>query len=251
MKRRRAAMKLTVTERAEPSSADGRPADGGLSSRRRGCRTACRSPAATRPVGRPGGARGRDDARRLDLGRGRCRKPGRDEIEVTSEPLVSWAKRHRRAALAGDPRRGGAGGVAADRLPRAGDLGQRPARARGRRGAGADRRLHLGRSRSRCRWSSRSASSSSSRSGATSLIKDQLGSSLLFWLVEGILRTAIFIGYLVGDQPPARPAAGVRVPRRRAQDDLLLRGGRPADARARRASTRASTRAAGRASCWS
>jgi uncharacterized protein YqhQ len=32
--------------------------------------------------------------------------------------------------------------------------------------------------------------------GATSLIKDQLGSSILFWLVEGILRTAIFIGYL-------------------------------------------------------
>src|SRR5919197_997080 len=32
--------------------------------------------------------------------------------------------------------------------------------------------------------------------GATSLIKDQLGSSVLFWLVEGILRTAIFIGYL-------------------------------------------------------
>jgi uncharacterized protein YqhQ len=31
----------------------------------------------------------------------------------------------------------------------------------------------------------------------TSLIKDQLGSSLLFWLVEGVLRTAIFIGYLV------------------------------------------------------
>jgi uncharacterized protein YqhQ len=33
--------------------------------------------------------------------------------------------------------------------------------------------------------------------GATSLIKDQLGSSVLFWLVEGVLRTAIFIGYLV------------------------------------------------------
>src|SRR5438552_19014998 len=30
--------------------------------------------------------------------------------------------------------------------------------------------------------------------GATSLIKDQLGSSVLFWLVEGVLRTAIFIG---------------------------------------------------------
>jgi uncharacterized protein YqhQ len=33
--------------------------------------------------------------------------------------------------------------------------------------------------------------------GATSLIKDQLGSAFLFWLVEGILRTAIFIGYIV------------------------------------------------------
>jgi uncharacterized protein YqhQ len=30
----------------------------------------------------------------------------------------------------------------------------------------------------------------------TSLIKKQLGSSLLFWLVEGVLRTAIFLGYL-------------------------------------------------------
>ncbi|MFL5845448.1 MAG: DUF1385 domain-containing protein [Solirubrobacteraceae bacterium] len=33
--------------------------------------------------------------------------------------------------------------------------------------------------------------------GLTSLIKDQLGSSLLFWLVEGVLRTGIFLGYLV------------------------------------------------------
>jgi uncharacterized protein YqhQ len=32
--------------------------------------------------------------------------------------------------------------------------------------------------------------------GATSLIKGWLGSALLFWLVEGVLRTAIFIGYL-------------------------------------------------------
>ena len=32
--------------------------------------------------------------------------------------------------------------------------------------------------------------------GITSLIKAQLGSSLLFWLVEGVLRTAIFLGYL-------------------------------------------------------
>jgi len=31
---------------------------------------------------------------------------------------------------------------------------------------------------------------------ATSLIKDQLGSAVLFWLVEGVLRTAIFIVYI-------------------------------------------------------
>jgi uncharacterized protein YqhQ len=33
--------------------------------------------------------------------------------------------------------------------------------------------------------------------GLTSLIKDQLGSSFLFWLIEGLLRTGIFLGYLV------------------------------------------------------
>jgi len=32
--------------------------------------------------------------------------------------------------------------------------------------------------------------------GVTSLFKDQLGSAFLFWLVEGLLRTAIFLGYL-------------------------------------------------------
>ena len=33
--------------------------------------------------------------------------------------------------------------------------------------------------------------------GLTSLFKDQLGSAWLFWLVEGLVRTAIFLGYLV------------------------------------------------------
>jgi uncharacterized protein YqhQ len=32
--------------------------------------------------------------------------------------------------------------------------------------------------------------------GLTSLIKDKLGSSFLFWLIEGTLRTAIFLGYI-------------------------------------------------------
>ena len=85
--------------------------------------------------------------------------------------------------------------------------------------------------------------------GATSLIKDQLGSALLFWLVEGVLRTAIFIGYIARDQPPARPASRLRVPRRRAQDDLLFRGGRPARSPRVPRPTRAFTRAAAPASC--
>ncbi len=33
--------------------------------------------------------------------------------------------------------------------------------------------------------------------GLTSLIKGQLGSSVLFWLVEGLVRTGIFLGYLI------------------------------------------------------
>jgi uncharacterized protein YqhQ len=33
--------------------------------------------------------------------------------------------------------------------------------------------------------------------GLTSLIKDELNSSFLFWLVEGVLRTTIFLGYLL------------------------------------------------------
>jgi len=32
--------------------------------------------------------------------------------------------------------------------------------------------------------------------GLTSLIKDKLGSPFLFWLIEGVLRTGIFIGYI-------------------------------------------------------
>jgi uncharacterized protein YqhQ len=33
--------------------------------------------------------------------------------------------------------------------------------------------------------------------GLTSLIKDAIGSAFLFWLIEGIVRTAIFLGYLL------------------------------------------------------
>ena len=60
--------------------------------------------------------------------------------------------------------------------------------------------------------------------GLTSLIKDQLGSSVLFWLVEGLIRTEPVPRLHAAALARARPAARVRVPRRRAQDDLLLRG---------------------------
>ncbi len=33
--------------------------------------------------------------------------------------------------------------------------------------------------------------------GLTSLIKDQLGSSILFWVVEGLIRTGLFLGYML------------------------------------------------------
>jgi uncharacterized protein YqhQ len=33
--------------------------------------------------------------------------------------------------------------------------------------------------------------------GLTSLIKGQLGSSLLFWLIEGVIRTSLFLGYML------------------------------------------------------
>src|SRR5271155_1945570 len=33
--------------------------------------------------------------------------------------------------------------------------------------------------------------------GLTSLIKNQLGSSLLFWVVEGVIRTTLFLGYML------------------------------------------------------
>ncbi len=43
--------------------------------------------------------------------------------------------------------------------------------------------------------------------GLTSLIKDQLGSSVLFWLVEGLVRTAIFLGYMILLSRLAQPQA--------------------------------------------
>ncbi len=114
------------------------------------------------------------------------------EIEVSSFPLVSVLKRHRLLRLPVVRGVVALGESLGDRLQGAGHLGQRP----GPGGRAGDLRRRLGRHRGRRRRCWRSACSSCVPVGLTSLIKDQLGSSLLFWLVEGILRTAIFLGYL-------------------------------------------------------
>ena len=122
------------------------------------------------------------------------RKPD-GEIEVTSEPLVSWAKRHRLLRL--PVIRGVVALAESLRRSASAPWRSRPTRrsTRGRRGAEPIGGFT---------WGLTIALSLVLAVGlffvvpvgATSLIKDQLGSSVLFWLVEGVLRTAIFIGYL-------------------------------------------------------
>jgi uncharacterized protein YqhQ len=123
------------------------------------------------------------------------RKPD-EQIEVTSEPLVSWAKRHR--VLRFPVIRG----VVA--LAESLKIGFRAlaisANAQLEEEDGSEPEPIGG-----LTWGLTIAFSLVLAIGlffvvpvgATSLIKDQLGSAVLFWLVEGVLRTAIFIGYIV------------------------------------------------------
>jgi uncharacterized protein YqhQ len=134
------------------------------------------------------------------------RKPGPDpdnphsppgEIEVTSEPLVSWAKRHRALRLPVIR------GVVA--LGESLKIGFRAlaisANAQVEAEEGEEEPEPIG----GFTWGLTIVLSMVLAIGlffvvpvgVTSLIKDQLGSALLFWLVEGVLRTAIFIGYIV------------------------------------------------------
>jgi uncharacterized protein YqhQ len=116
------------------------------------------------------------------------------EIEVTSEPLVSWAKRHRALRLPVIR------GVVA--LAESLKIGFRAL------GISANAQLDEGEDEEPIgglTWALTIAFSLALAVGlffvipvgATSLIKDELGSALLFWLVEGVLRTAIFIGYIL------------------------------------------------------
>jgi uncharacterized protein YqhQ len=118
------------------------------------------------------------------------RKPD-GQVEVTSEPLVSWAKRHR--VLRWPVIRG----VVA--LAESLKIGFR-ALAISANAQLEEEEEEIG----GWMWGVTVALSLALAIGlffvipvgATSLIKDQLGSALLFWLVEGVLRTAIFIGYI-------------------------------------------------------
>jgi uncharacterized protein YqhQ len=120
------------------------------------------------------------------------RKP-EGEIEVTSEPLVSWAKRHR--VLRWPVIRG----VVA--LAESLKIGFRALAISANAQLDPEEEEEIG----GWMWGVTIALSLVLAIGlffvipvgATSLIKDQLGSALLFWLVEGVLRTAIFIGYIV------------------------------------------------------
>ncbi len=119
------------------------------------------------------------------------------EIAVTSEPLVSWAKRHRILRLPVIR------GVVA--LVESLKIGFRAlaiaANAQVEAPEGEEEAPQIG----RLTWALTVTASLLLAIGlffvvpvsVTSLIKDQLGSAFLFWLVEGLLRTAIFIGYIV------------------------------------------------------
>jgi uncharacterized protein YqhQ len=115
------------------------------------------------------------------------------EISVTSEPLVSWAKRHRLLRLPVIR------GVVA--LGESLKIGFKALAISANAQLDPEEEEEIG----GWMWGLTIAMSLVLAVGlffvipvgATSLIKDQLGSALLFWLVEGVLRTLIFIGYIV------------------------------------------------------
>ena len=116
-----------------------------------------------------------------------------EEIDVTSEPLVSWAKRHRFLRLPIIR------GVVA--LAESMKIGFRALAISANAQLDPEEQEEIG----GFTWGVTIVLSLLLAVGlfflipvgATSLIKDQLGSPFLFWLVEGVLRTAIFIGYIV------------------------------------------------------
>ena len=157
--------------------------------------------------------------------RGRARRDRGPEL-----PARLGAQAPPLAALADHPRRRRARRVAADRLPGAEHLGQRAA-ARGR---GADLARHLDRhDRARAGAGDRpvlpAAGRHSRASSATAAQLGRLRHRREAHPDHDLPRLP------VGGLADEGPAARLRVPRRRAQDDLLLRGRPAADARERAA----------------
>jgi len=126
------------------------------------------------------------DGRELEVG-----EAAKGEIDVRSFPLVSWAKRHR--ALRWPVIRGVVAlaeslsiGFKALNISANAQLSEEEEEISGAMWAGAivgGLALAIG-------------LFFVVPVALTSLFKDQLGSAWLFWLVEGVLRTAIFLGYL-------------------------------------------------------
>src|SRR3954470_5885376 len=116
------------------------------------------------------------------------------EIAVASWPLVSWLKRHRALRL---PVVRGVVALAESLKIGFGAL-QQSANAQLRDGEGEPEEIGKG------TWIGTMVLALAlavglffvAPVGLTSLIKDALDSAVLFWLVEGVLRTAIFLGYL-------------------------------------------------------
>ena len=174
------------------------------------------------------------------------------EIEVSTYPLDSVLRSATACCACRSSRRGRARRLAGDRLPRARDLGQRPAaRPRSERG-GEPQEIPQGgvggHGRARAGARGRAVLPDPGRADEP----DQAPAGLLVPVLAD--RGAGAHEHLprlhAAALAVARPAAGVRVPRRRAQDDLLLRGGPAADAEPTPSASRACTRAAARASCW-
>ena len=188
------------------------------------------------PDRRSGGARGRDDARRLHLGRRRAQahRGGAGRRRARPHAGCPWRDRdpHRAAgvcdqappgpAAAVDPRRRGPRRVAQDRLQGAWHLGQRAARDDDE---GEKQEIGGG------TWVGTIVFALVFAIGLffllpvglTNLFKDSIPNSFTFVVVEKAIRISIFLAYLWLISR-MRTSARVRVPRRRAQDDLLLRG---------------------------
>ena len=151
-----------------------------------------------------------------------------------------------RPAPADHPRRRRARRVAQDRLQSARHLRQRPAAG----GGGGDLRRHVGRHDRRLDPARRRAVLPDPRRRH---VADQGPARLVVPLLarRGPAAHGDLPRLPAGALAPARPAARVRVPRRRAQDDLLLRGRAWSSRRRTPSASRACIRAAGRRSCCS